>query len=567
MSDERPDALLKSALEKIVYFEARAGSLNGDFAAAKSEVDRLKADLGSASQREIELRRELAEREVRLQRAHAENQELGRVNDALRKERATLIGQMLEASRIHDADRPVDDDSPFDLASFIAQLRNEVHSRGEQQLVTVATAQTRTSAPHSTSMQHAQRLHSEGRLSVTVAEVMELSGARSFEGRSEETLFGFSIRELSAPDPSARIRAAERLKALNHPASASPLAAALNAETEGPVQIALLAAFASVAKEEGAAIIQPLLSNPFAEVRVAALKALMTLVPQQSAPQLSAAMKDPDRAVRRRASLLALGLSGEPALSLGEEALRDTDADVRSVGALVLGASGGDRSRQLLVRALRDADTKVRKAAAQSLSRIVGEDVSAVVSLDDAQRRREIRRIASMPVRPVLASVEQPVEAKRNVAGPAPVASKQNAAAPAPVAPSTLHAGAPAVPGASIRGEVGTLRVDPAPSDAQLAGASSRGVDVTRSAPTTAQFVAPVIHTVAAVVAAPPPPPRISEALCAQMATDVRCAIRGRTAQELGRIASVDESVAIEACELLVARGSLIKRGMKYFAA
>lgn len=524
LAEERPDALLKSALEKIVYFEARAGSLHSDFAAAKSEVERLKADLATASQREIELRRELAEREVRLQRAHAETQELGRVNDALRRERATLIGQLLEASRIHEADREFESDGPFDLASFIAQLRNEVHPVATAPAPALAVAAVRTQ-PLSSTTQHAQRLQSEGRLSVSARELSELSGAKSFEGKSEETLFGFSIRELSAPDPSARVRAAERLKALCHPASAAPIATALNGETESVVQIALLDAFASVAREEGAAIIKPLLSNPVADVRVAALKALMKLVPQQAAPQLSAAMKDPDRAVRRRASLLALNLQGESALSLGEEAIKDADADVRSVGALVLGASGGERARQLLVRALRDVDAKVRKAVAQSLSRIVGEDVSSVVSLDDAQRRREIRRISTLPSNPVLAK-------ERTAAVNIAAAN----AAPLPRTAST--------------GEL----------------ASARSVLL---APSTGKAVAPnaALNTVAAVATSAKPPPLISETLCAQLASDVRCAIRGRTAQELSRMAAVDEAVVIEACELLVARGSLCKRGLKYFAA
>lgn len=515
MSEERPDALLKSALEKIVYFEARAGSLSSDFAAAKAEVERLKADLASASQREIELRRELAEREVRLQRAHAENHELARVNEALRNERATLIGQLLEASRIHESGRAEEQDSPFDLASFIAQLRNEVHHATPAPMQAVAVASVRAPA-HSSPTQHAQRLQSEGRLSVSVREVMELSGAKQFEGKSEETLFGFSIRELSAPDASARIRAAERLRALCHPASAAPLATALNGETDGAVQIALLDAFASVAREEGAAIIQPLLSSPLADVRVAALKALMKLVPHQCAPQLSAAMKDPDRAVRRRASLLALGLEGPSALSLGEEAINDADADVRSVGALVLGASSGERARSLLSRALRDADIKVRKAAAQSLSRIVGEDVSAVVSLDDAHRRREIRRIATMPSKPVLAKAEPPArraspEGATLVVGGMPARRAEAAVA--------------------VKNEAAPLN-----SPAQLA-------------------------------AAKPPPPRVSETLCAQLASDVRCAIRGRTAQDLARTAGVEEAVVVEACELLAARGTLIKRGLKYFAA
>ena len=38
MNEERPDALLKSALEKIVYFEARSSQLNNEFELSQSEV-------------------------------------------------------------------------------------------------------------------------------------------------------------------------------------------------------------------------------------------------------------------------------------------------------------------------------------------------------------------------------------------------------------------------------------------------------------------------------------------------------------------------------------------------
>ena len=42
VSDERPDALLRSALEKIVYFEARADQLHNELDVARREVERLR---------------------------------------------------------------------------------------------------------------------------------------------------------------------------------------------------------------------------------------------------------------------------------------------------------------------------------------------------------------------------------------------------------------------------------------------------------------------------------------------------------------------------------------------
>ena len=182
----------------------------------------------------------------------------------------------------------------------------------------------------------AERLLAEGRLRVSEADLAKLSGASAFPGRTEETLFGFSVRELMAPDSAARARAAERLRALGQAAAAPALATALHSEREPMVQVALLNAFAELASSEGAAIVLPLLDAPSPDVRISALKALLTIDATQAGPHLSAAMKDADRAVRRRASLLALGLSGEAALTLsgGTYAIHGTNVP-RSVGGFV----------------------------------------------------------------------------------------------------------------------------------------------------------------------------------------------------------------------------------------
>jgi hypothetical protein len=258
--------------------------------------------------------------------------------------------------------------------------------------------------------QHAERLLSQGRLAVSAHELSELSARAGFPGRTEETLFGFSVRELSAPDSAARVRAAERLLSLGTPAAAPALAPALHAEADPAVQVALLHALGALASKEAVAMVSPHLASPAPEVRIAALKGLLKLDAGQGAPHLAAAMKDPDRSVRRRASLLALGLSGEVAFAVGEQAVLDADGDVRSLGARVLGAAGGDRARALLQSRLKDADVKVRRAAAEGLSRILGQDVSAVVTLDEVQLRREVRRLAGLPARPMhLASAPAPV--------------------------------------------------------------------------------------------------------------------------------------------------------------
>jgi hypothetical protein len=370
-------------------------------------------------------------------------------------------------------------------------------------------------------VQQAQRLYQEGRLGVSAQQLSELSGHTGVAGGPDETLFGFSVRELSSPDPASRIRAAERLKSLALPAAAPALATALHAETEPAAQVSLLTAFAGLCRGEGASVVSPLMASPVAEVRITALKALLTLAPDEAAPHLAQAMKDPDRAVRRRASLLALGLEGEAARKLGEEAIRDTDAEVRALAALALGAANGEGARTLLLEALLDSEFRVRKAAAQSLSRIFGHDVSSVVGLDEPQRRREVRRLATLPSQPVRAVLEvRPAVAM--VAPPVPTSAPE------------------------------------------------------RTGPVRAALAAMGARAESASVPAPAPEPRVPaprlgpspvETLCTSLMADIRSAIRGRSVGELTAALSAPIEVAQEALTLLLARGAVIRRGHKYFAA
>ncbi len=512
MSDEKPEALLKSALEKILYFEARSSQLTNDADTTRSELERFKADLAAASQREIELRRVIAELEVRMTRAHSEREETARLADALRRERADLVGKMLEASRIHGLERGggLDD---FDLGQFIAQLRSEVLvERGGKAPVLVGPAPTTSDTVTGV----ANELKSQGRLSVSANELSSMMGAHQFPGRSEETLFGFSVRELSAPDAPARVRAADRLKALRHPAATPALATALHGEAEPSVQVALLGALASLAKVEALPVVMPLLTSSAPEVRIAALKAMITLDAPAAAPHLAAATKDPDKAVRRRASLLALGLSGKEALELGTQAIRDGDADVRSLAALVLGASNAEVARPLLMEAMRDPDLRVRRAASQSLSRLLGQDVTSLVSLDDAQRRREVRRLTHIPAKPV--SLSPRSEATREAGERAYQAIA--VARPPPALPMTAPA---------------------APTAAQPVKARVAVLETTETTP--------------------------SPALLTSAMRELRASIRGRPLPELaeGIGASVEETLKV--CSALMAQGQVVRRGLKYFVA
>nr|WP_254379939.1 HEAT repeat domain-containing protein [Corallococcus exiguus] len=616
--------------------------------------------------------------EVKSARAQAEREELSRLNHALRLERDQLMAKLLDASRIHSSGQSRamasddDDELGFDLASFISQLRSEVILRGDVPAMRAPLygpavplkssdpnvpwaerpapaipprASTVSSAAAESGLspvaREAQRLQSEGRLRVSPEQMAELSGHTG--STTDETLFGFSVRELSAADAAARVRAAERLKALAHPAAAPALAAALHAETDATAQVALVQAFAGLCREEGASVVSPLLSSPVPEVRIAALKALLVLAPNDAAPHLAQAMKDSDRSVRRRASLLALGLEGETARRLGEDAIHDTDPEVRALAALALGAGRGENARTLLLGALDDGEARVRKAAAQSLSRILGHDVSAVVALDDAHRRREIRRLATLPVKPVRATLEvKPVRAAPVVAEmaqpvavnavqpvtvaqvppvavmgapqvSAPVAAAQplpsipaHAAVPVSLAdvaantsqwtatpmaapalavatvgaarsaPVAMHAAAPAPARVANGGPVSFASGPAAPPSRPVAPVppAAPAQPAVRRTPVQAALVAmgaPPPARAPAPAAQPPVPPKRGpspvEALCGAMLQEVRVAVRGRSLAELTSGLSAPAELAQEAVALLVARGAIVRRGHKYFAA
>src|SRR5262249_18477871 len=119
-----------------------------------------------------------------------------------------------------------------------------------------AAASGRTPEMIAATTREAERLLQQGRLSVPVV-----------PRYSEESLFGFSVRELSSPDPTARVRAAERLRILGERAAAPALAAALHAERDPLVLTALLDTFRTVASREGTAVGAPLPSAPAAPAR------------------------------------------------------------------------------------------------------------------------------------------------------------------------------------------------------------------------------------------------------------------------------------------------------------
>jgi hypothetical protein len=345
----------------------------------------------------------------------------------------------------------------------------------------------------------AERLFEAGRLNVPPS-----------PRHGEESLFGFSIRELSSPDPTARCRAAERLRTLGDRSAAPALAVALHAERDDTVLVGLLEAFRVLGTREGTAVVEPLLGAPEPAVRIAALRAITHLDPDSAPAHLSRAAHDPDASVRRRTALLAVSLGPERMLELERQVSRDPDPEVRRLAVLAAGAAGGEQARSRLLGALEDPDLGVRRAAARSLSGILGIDVGHMATLSDEERRREVRRLANVAPMPL-------AQRARMLQRPAPL----------PPEPEVVEEA------------VGTVE-----------DSGSAHIEVSL-----------------------PPTPRepgelhADEALCVQISSELRTSMRGRTVPDLATQLGVTEERVIEAAALLTARGQVIRRGAKLFVA
>jgi len=377
--------LLKSALEKVVFFECRLDQLANELERANAEMGRLKADLSQASQRELALKQELAAAESRVSQARRERDEANAAVQAAHGERERLLAKLIEAERIRMAGQEVEG---LDLAAFIADLRSEVVS------LRSGKAMLADPAPQgfATTEDAAHAFESAGRLGITDADREELKAAARFETRSEQTLFALSLRELSSTDAVARMRAAQRLSALGARPALPAVAAALNAEQSTEVLCALLAVCGAANEPSVLPLVQARLSHASIEVRLAALEAASHLNDLRC---LALALDDDAVRVRRRAAVLASNRTDSSAVL--ERAARDADASVRRVAALGLASLGGARAESALLVALDDNDPTVRRAAAKGLSRAFGAEVFAVADLDQARRRREIRRLSSLP--------------------------------------------------------------------------------------------------------------------------------------------------------------------------
>jgi hypothetical protein len=125
-----PEELLRSALEKIVYFECRVSQLEKELEAARAVAERARADAAVGRRRDVELSQEaVAERGARAD-AVARAEELAERVRLLEGERERLLSGLVDRARVAGAPGssggPAAEEGGADLAGFIAELRAEI---------------------------------------------------------------------------------------------------------------------------------------------------------------------------------------------------------------------------------------------------------------------------------------------------------------------------------------------------------------------------------------------------------------------------------------------------------
>jgi hypothetical protein len=399
-----PEGILRSALEKIVFFECRVSQLESELAAARTTAERARADAAEARRRETELAHALAAERGTRGDAEAQAGDLAERVRLLEGERERLLSGLVERARLDGAPgadgEPGPDEGGADLAGFIAELRGEIQAlrawkaaaeaagiRGLPGEAPVARGdRAAESVPRL-----AERFRAEGRVGISGRDADRLKDL--LPTRADRVLYERSMDDLAAPDPRVRARAIRSLEALGARAAAPLLAAALGREDDEAVKAAVLGALGRFQEPFAAELCTRALDDARPAVRVAALEALAQVAASEAEPRIAQALSDPSPLVRRRAALL-LGFTGgdraEAALSV---ALGDPDRGVARAAAAALSGRPTARAQGALARALEHPHETVRRAAAASLARVSGEPVPA--GGPGPEQRAASRRIAA----------------------------------------------------------------------------------------------------------------------------------------------------------------------------
>ncbi len=579
-----PEGLLRSALEKIVFFECRVSQLESEVAAARTTAERARADAAQAHRQGIEHEQAAAAERGARADAEARADDLGERVRLLEGERERLLSGLVERARIGGAPdsrgTPGPDEGGADLAGFIAELRAEIERlrawrfAAEAQGVRV-DADGVAHVPRRDVLEPvarmADRFEAEGRVGLTGRDTDRMKELLST--RADRVLYERSMDDLQAPDARARLRAVRALEALGSKAAAPLLAAAVGRETEAEVKAALLGALARFKEPFGAPLALLALDDARPAVRVAALEALSAISGAEAEPRVADALQDQSPIVRRRAALLLGFAPGERAEAALSVALGDPDRGVARAAAAALSGRPTTRAQGALARALEHPDESVRRVAASALSRIAGEVVSADGPV--ASRRAASRRIAERLAAMDGTALREAVIAGATVAV-SPGAGRLRAGRAGPALGAngvvTVASSAPASAASNPAAFASSSAAPAAPPRAPSAGHAERAPG--RAAPArtavavqiaTASPAATLASAAAAVPAAALD--ASSPELEGSIVGEVRASLRGCVPTELSILLDAPPARVDAALAVLAARGALVQRGLRWFLA
>jgi HEAT repeats len=595
-----PEGLLRSALEKIVFFECRVSQLESELQAARTTAERARGDAALARRHEVELEQGAAADRGARADAEARVDELADRVRLLEGERERLLSGLVERARVNGA--PSADGSPgpeeggADLAGFIAELRAEIEvlrawkAAAEAQGVRGSAAGSAPARrdPFEPVASLAGRFEAEGRVGLVSKDTDRMK--ELLATRADRVLYERSMDELRAADPRARLRAVRALEALGSKAAAPLLAAALGREAEADVKAAILGALARFQEPFAADLAARALEDARPVVRIAALEALAAVAADRSEAKFAGALRDPSPLVRRRAALLLGFTQGERAEAALSVALGDPDRGVARAAAAALSGRPTARAQGALARALEHPEISVRRAAAAALTRVAGEHVDAEgsVSARRAVSRRIAEKLAAMDGSALRDAVIAGADAPRRAA-PVPVPAPAFVKA---VASSTVTA-PPVARASAARAAIAALATPgPAPLTPTLSpgGAGGEGGPFSAAVETRAT-VSPAAHHPGALT--PTLSPRgaggeggpfsaarsrgvavlvqeaaaVGDDLESTLLGEIRTALRGHTADDLARLLRATPARIGTALAALASKGTLVQRGARWFMA
>jgi hypothetical protein len=549
-----PEGILRSALEKIVFFECRVSQLESELAAARITAERARGDAAEARRRETELAQALAAEHGTRGDSEARADDLAERVRLLEGERERLLSGLVDRARLGGAPgadgAPGPDEGGADLAGFIAELRGEIQAlrawkaaaeaagiRGLPDPVPAARGERAAeSMPRL-----AERFRAEGRVGISGRDADRLKDLLTT--RADRVLYQRSMDDLAAPDARVRARAVRSLEALGARAAAPLLAAALGREDDETVKAAILGALGRFQEPFAAELCTRAVEDARPAVRVAALEALARVASAEAEPRLAQALSDPSPLVRRRAALLLGFTHGDRAEAALSVALGDPDRGVARAAAAALSGRPTARAQGALARALEHPHENVRRAAAASLARVAGEAVRTEGSGPElrAASRRIAARLAGMDG----AELRDAVLAGAS-APPASTAARPSTSS----GRAEIEAGSP--PLAKLAPALRQTEGEPEPARPVSGLVSARPATVARAA-----------AAIMVQEAAPQP----ASGLDAAILLEVRAALRGMAPADLAAALGAGPEAVASALETLRARGTLVQRGSRWFTA